>query len=54
MFLYRVCWQDLPLLSDKEVYGEGAVFFGGFSSFETTIAEMGMCICVCGESVFFI
>lgn len=36
------------------MYGESAVFLRDFSLFETTVAEMGMCMCACGESVGFV
>ena len=54
MFLYWAFWQDLPLLSDKKVYGEDTVSLGDLSPFETTVAEMGECTCACGESVIFL
>lgn len=37
-----------------KVYREGAVFLGGFSPFQMTVAEMGVCMCVCREFVGFV
>lgn len=54
MFLYWVCWQDLPLPYKLSSKREGGVFLGDFSSFEMTIAEMGLCMRACGESVGFV
>lgn len=54
MFLYWVCWQDLPLPHKLSSKREGGVFLGDFSPFETTIAEMGLGMRACRESVGFV